>query len=153
MQLFRFHPRASGRCEHDQRDICLTAIGQLLNYYFDKLAVGVSIKMRFTPTAAPDVSLARRFDMADKSAKMIANMARVLAIVHIIIGFLLLAFGIADLVVMLSWSGYPDPCFGIWIGVWVSKFCFMRKCFVILKACKANKLQYLCRISIRSSQR
>ena len=55
--------------------------------------------------------------MADTSAKA-AQMARILAIVHIIVGFLLFCFGIADLVVGYFWTGYG--CFGIWIGVWVS---------------------------------
>ena len=55
--------------------------------------------------------------MADSSAKA-ANMARILAIVHIIVGFLLFCFGIADLVVDYFYTGFVG--FGIWIGVWVS---------------------------------
>ncbi|XP_078382701.1 uncharacterized protein LOC144665338 [Oculina patagonica] len=54
--------------------------------------------------------------MADDSVKCV-KMARVLAIVHIIVGFLLFCFGIADLVVDCFWTGYG--CFGIWIGVWM----------------------------------
>ena len=55
--------------------------------------------------------------MADTSAKA-TQVARILAIVHIIVGLLLLCFGIADLLVGYFWTGYG--CFGIWIGVWVS---------------------------------
>ncbi|KAL9961032.1 hypothetical protein ACROYT_G029912 [Oculina patagonica] len=54
--------------------------------------------------------------MADDSPKA-ANMARVLAIVHIIVGFLLFCFGIADRAVGNFWMGHG--CFGIWIGVWM----------------------------------
>ena len=56
-------------------------------------------------------------NMADNSAK-IANMARILSITHIIVGFLLFCFGIADLAVA-NWTGYV--AFGIWIGAWVSQ--------------------------------
>ena len=59
--------------------------------------------------------------MADNSGK-VANMARILAIVHIIVGFLLICFGIADRAVEYFWTGYG--CYGIWIGVWVSNACF-----------------------------
>lgn len=55
--------------------------------------------------------------MADYSAK-VANMARILAIVHIIVGSLLICFGIADRAVEYFWTGYG--CYGIWMGVWVS---------------------------------
>ncbi|KAJ7376823.1 hypothetical protein OS493_032289 [Desmophyllum pertusum] len=54
--------------------------------------------------------------MVDNSAK-IANMARMLAITHIIVGFLLFCFGIADLAVPYFWTGYG--AFGIWIGAWM----------------------------------
>ncbi|KAL9961758.1 hypothetical protein ACROYT_G030772 [Oculina patagonica] len=54
--------------------------------------------------------------MADDSPKA-ANMARVLSIVHIIVGFLLVCFGIADAAVGYFWTGYVG--FGIWIGVWM----------------------------------
>ena len=43
----------------------------------------------------------QRVNMADNSAK-VANMARVLAIIHIIVGFLLICLGIADRVVDAS---------------------------------------------------
>ena len=59
-------------------------------------------------------------NMAENSAK-VANMAMILAIVHIIVGFLLVCFGIADLVVQYFYTGYG--CYGIWIGVWVSCAC------------------------------
>lgn len=55
--------------------------------------------------------------MADYSV-ISARMGRILAIVHIIIGFLLFCFGIADHVVEYSFTGYVG--FGIWIGIWVS---------------------------------
>ena len=55
--------------------------------------------------------------MADNEVRA-ANRARILALVHIIVGFLLFCFGIADLVVAYSWTGYIS--FGIWTGAWVS---------------------------------
>ena len=55
--------------------------------------------------------------MAENSAK-VANMARNLAIVHIIVGFLLICFGIADRAVEYFWTGYGG--YGIWMGIWVS---------------------------------
>ena len=64
--------------------------------------------------------------MADKSENVV-KMARFLAIVHIIVGFLLISFGIADGVTSFLyysynfWTGYVF--FGIWIGVWVSCLC------------------------------
>ncbi|XP_078384055.1 uncharacterized protein LOC144666506 [Oculina patagonica] len=54
--------------------------------------------------------------MADHSTK-VANTARILAIADIIVGFLLVCFGIADRVVGYFWPGII--CFGIWIGVWM----------------------------------
>ena len=58
--------------------------------------------------------------MADNSAK-VANMARTLAIVHIIVGFLLICFGIADRAVEYFWTGYGG--YGIWMGIWVNCAC------------------------------
>jgi len=63
--------------------------------------------------------------MADNTENVV-KMARFLAIAHIIVGFLLISFGIADGVTSISyhstiydfWTGYIF--FGIWIGVWVS---------------------------------
>lgn len=46
-------------------------------------------------------------------------MARILALVHIIVGFLLICFGIADRAVEYFWTGYGG--YGIWMGIWVSK--------------------------------
>jgi len=57
--------------------------------------------------------------MAD-NAGTVANMARILAIVHIIVGFILFCFGIAD-AVMENALGFVG--FGIWTGVWVSCAC------------------------------
>ena len=57
--------------------------------------------------------------MADTAAKA-AKMARILAIVHIIVGFLLFCFGIADLVVGYFSTRWACAGFGIWIGMWVS---------------------------------
>ena len=51
-------------------------------------------------------------------------MVRFLAIAHIVIGLLLISFGIADGVTTLRgrnyvfWTGYGF--FGVWIGTWVS---------------------------------
>ena len=61
--------------------------------------------------------------MADNSRKAVA-MARFLAIAHIIVGSLLIIFGIADGVTSINsfiygfWTGYVF--FGVWIGAWVS---------------------------------
>ena len=56
--------------------------------------------------------------MAD-SVKL-ANMARLLAILHIIVGILLICFGIADRVVE-HWKELGGLVyFAIWIGAWVS---------------------------------
>ncbi len=77
--------------------------------------------------------------MADDSPKA-ANMARVLSIVHIIVGFLLVCFGIADAAVGYFWTGYVG--FGIWIGVWVSFACDLSN----VRLCVTRKL-YACCIS------
>ena len=58
--------------------------------------------------------------MADNAGR-VTNMARILAIVHIIVGSLLICFGIADRAVGYLFTGYIG--FGIWIGVWVSRAC------------------------------
>ena len=71
-------------------------------------------------TACADVS-----KMADHSIT-VARMARLLSIAHIIVGVLLLGFGIADGVMTTSyhysdfWSGHVY--FGVWIGIWVSSY-------------------------------
>ena len=50
-------------------------------------------------------------------------MVRVLAIFHIVVGALLIIFGIADGVTSLA-TGYPffagQIFYGVWIGTWVS---------------------------------
>ncbi|XP_078382709.1 uncharacterized protein LOC144665345 [Oculina patagonica] len=58
--------------------------------------------------------------MADNSAKVV-KMARILAIVHIIVGFLLFCLGIADrLTPAYDYFGSPgEICIGIWTGVWM----------------------------------
>lgn len=56
-------------------------------------------------------------NMAENSAT-VAKMARILAKLHIIVGSLLICFGIADLAVQYFYTGYYS--FGIWTGVWVS---------------------------------
>ena len=56
--------------------------------------------------------------MADYYALKVVYMARILAIVHIVVGSLLICFGIADIAVQYFWSGHG--CWGIWMGVWVS---------------------------------
>ena len=52
----------------------------------------------------------------------LANMVRGLATVHIIVGILLIFFGIGDRIVeyeyVLNWTGLLY--FGVWIGIWVS---------------------------------
>ena len=57
--------------------------------------------------------------MAQNMAKVVKN-ARQLAIAHIIVGFLLICFGIADRVVEFRYSWTGEVCFGIWIGISVS---------------------------------
>ena len=53
----------------------------------------------------------------------VAKMARFLAIMQIITGVLLLGFGIADrLVEGRRYNGIGYVYFGIWIGIWVSKY-------------------------------
>ena len=63
-------------------------------------------------------------NMADYSTN-VATMARLLAIAHIVVGTLLICFGIADRLVQYydAWTGYGF--FGVWIGIWVSS-CFDR---------------------------
>ena len=58
--------------------------------------------------------------MADNAGR-VATMARILSMMHIIVGSLLICFGIADRVVGYFYTGYIG--FGIWIGVWVSCAC------------------------------
>ena len=45
------------------------------------------------------------------------KIARIVALVHIVAGFLLLIFGIVDRVEGYFWTG--EGCFGIWCGIWV----------------------------------
>ena len=62
-------------------------------------------------------------NMEDNSRNAVA-MARFLAIFHIVVGSLLIIFGIADSVTTINdsneyfWTGYGF--FGVWIGTWVS---------------------------------
>ena len=55
--------------------------------------------------------------MVDNSARATAN-TRSTAILHVIVGFLLVSFGIADCFTR-SWPG--NIGMGIWTGVWVSR--------------------------------
>lgn len=56
--------------------------------------------------------------MADNLATAIKN-ARILAIVHVIVGILLVCLGIIDRLMEISIGGYI--CMGIWTGIWVSR--------------------------------
>ena len=58
--------------------------------------------------------------MADNAGR-VANMARILAIGHIIVGSLIICFGIADCAMQYTDTAYIG--YGIWIGVWVSCAC------------------------------
>ena len=49
---------------------------------------------------------------------MVARMARLLELAHIVVGFLLIFFGVVDRV--RQQSGVNFIGFGIWIGFWVS---------------------------------
>jgi len=62
---------------------------------------------------------AQQANMAEYSV-MAAKMARLLALAHIVVGILLICFGIADRLVEYhySWTGELYQ-FGIWIGLWV----------------------------------
>ena len=62
---------------------------------------------------------ANQSTMAQTSVK-VAKMARFLAIAHIILGFLLICFGIADHAIKFRYSRTGEFYFGIWIGAWVS---------------------------------
>ena len=65
-----------------------------------------------------------------------AKMARILAIVHIIVGFLLICFGIADSFVPYFWTSFP--AFGIWSGALV--FDQTRQIFIMRKLFKKTCL-------------
>jgi len=53
--------------------------------------------------------------------QIVVKMARVLAIAHIVVGALLICFGIADYVTSTRHDFIAgDIFFGVWIGVWVS---------------------------------
>ena len=58
--------------------------------------------------------------MADNAGR-VATMAGILSIMHIIVGSLLICFGIADSAVGFYDTGHIG--YGIWIGVWVSCAC------------------------------
>jgi len=45
------------------------------------------------------------------------KIARLAALAHIVVGVLLLIFGIADRIEGYFWTG--KECFGIWCGIWV----------------------------------
>ena len=55
------------------------------------------------------------------------SMVRVLAIIHIVVGALLIIFGIADGVTAVLGRGYVflagHAFYGVWIGTWVSVHC------------------------------
>ena len=72
--------------------------------------------------------------MADDTVKV----ARHLAIAHIIVGFAMLGFGIADRVVVGD-IGVSFYDFGIWIGVWVSNV-YCRSAIEHRDHCTALKL-------------
>ena len=46
------------------------------------------------------------------------KIARLVALAHIVVGILLLIFGIVDRVEGYFWTG--EGCFGVWCGIWVS---------------------------------
>ena len=77
----------------------------------ERLSVEIASLAQRTPACSTQLN------MEDYSAKA-ANMARILAIVHIIVGSLLICFGIADRAVDYYYIGYG--CYGIWMGIWVS---------------------------------
>ena len=70
-----------------------------------------------TPLIQTPGKLIRVVNMADYTAQA-ASVGRFLAITQLIVGFVLVCFGIADYVIEYLWTGYG--CFGIWIGIWVS---------------------------------
>ena len=67
--------------------------------------------------------------------------ARLIAIGHIVVGILLMVFGVVDRVEGYFWTG--EGCFGIWCGVWV------RKCNTIRS--DSSRFRSLCRIGWRKA--
>ena len=55
------------------------------------------------------------------------KIARLVALAHIVVGILLLIFGIVDRVEGYFWTA--KGCFGIWCGIWVR---LLRDCFHLL---------------------
>ena len=57
----------------------------------------------------------------------VLSMVRVLAIIHIVVGALLIIFGIVDGVTAVPGTGdmffAGDDFYGVWIGTWVSVHC------------------------------
>ena len=87
--------------------------------------------------------------MAENSAN-VAKMARILAIVHIIVGTLLICFGIADRALAPSSKRYG--LYGIWTGVWVSFACayfhalhaiFDSKRMLMFKLTKSKSINFI----------
>ena len=61
---------------------------------------------------------AHQANMAEYSV-LAAKMTRLLALAHIVVGILLICFGIADRLVDYYYSWTGELYFGIWIGLWV----------------------------------
>ena len=97
-------------------------------YSFSVDHKGGKLKEHFRPdshTVLPRYFVVVCFKMA--VSKAVLSMIRVLAIFHIVVGALLIIFGIADGVTAVLGheymfiSGYGF--YGVWIGVWVSVHC------------------------------
>ena len=79
---------------------------------------------------------------------MTVSRVRVLAITHIVVGALLIIFGVADGVTTSSERGdiefvAGDGFFGVWIGIWVSVHC-RNSSFVRYKLTYSSSSQPFC---------
>ena len=97
-------------------------------YSFSVDHKGGKLKEHFWPdshTVLPRYFVVVCFKMA--VSKAVLSMIRVLAIFHIVVGALLIIFGIADGVTAVLGYEYMFVAgygfYGVWIGIWVSVHC------------------------------
>ena len=84
--------------------------------------------------------------MAVSSA--VVSMVRILAIIHIVVGALLIIFGMADGVTTVLGTGYMfqagNGFYGVWIGTWVSVLVEIISAFVSYKLTYFSPSQRFC---------
>ena len=84
--------------------------------------------------------------MAVSSA--VVSMVRILAIIHIVVGALLIIFGIADGITTVLGTGYMFQAgyrfYGVWIGTWVSVHVEIISAFVRYKLTYFSPSQSFC---------